>query len=123
MPRAREELRGHLHRKDVRLVLLRDDRPPQVLAPRLLLIRALCRLRDRRKLVPGQVAHLPLGLLGQVVITQNALVLAARRGRGGLELNGCAHVRSLSSPPWSSGGGLGRTIRPRSKPDRTSCAR
>ena len=66
-----EQLRGHLAGEDVRLELLGEHRAPHVPAPGLPHRRALA-LRDRRQLAPGQVAHLPLLALGQLVEAQDA---------------------------------------------------
>ena len=90
-----QELRGHLAGEHVGLELLREDGAPHVASPRAALRRALP-LRDRRELVPGQVAHLPLLLLGELVEAQDACVgLALARDRLD-DLLG-SHARRLSS--------------------------
>src|SRR5262249_34585346 len=76
--REREELRRHLDRELVGLQLLGDHRAPDVAAPRLLLRRAL-RLGDRRQVVPGQVAPVPLGALRKRVVPVDLAELLARR--------------------------------------------
>src|SRR5439155_9202782 len=89
----REELRRHLDRELVGLQLLRDHRAPDVAAARLLLGRAL-RLRDRRQLVPGQVAHLPLSPLRERVVPVDLAELLARRA--------VLHRRAQRLPPLPS---------------------
>src|SRR5690349_10631381 len=72
-----EQLRRHLDSELVRLELLRDYRPPKV-APARQLLRRTRVLRDRRDLAPREVAHLPLGPLGELVVPVDALQVAMR---------------------------------------------
>jgi hypothetical protein len=69
-----EELRRHLDRELVRLELLCDDGPPHVPPAGLALWRA-AQLGDRRPLAPRQVAHLPLGVLRELVEPEDFLVI------------------------------------------------
>jgi hypothetical protein len=71
--RHAKELRRHLDRELVGLELLRDDGAPHV-PPAGELLGAALVLRDRRSVVPREFAHLPLGALGQLVVTEDPLV-------------------------------------------------
>src|SRR5919106_2922759 len=67
-----EQLRRHLDRERVGLELLGDDGAPDALAARPLLVGAP-RLRDRRLLLPREIAHLPLVALGEPVVAEDAV--------------------------------------------------
>ena len=69
--RDREELGRHLDGELVGLQLLRDHRPPEILAARELLRRARV-LGHRRQLAPRQVARLPFGALRELVEPHDA---------------------------------------------------
>ena len=93
-----QELRGHLAGEHVGLELLREDGAPHVASARAALRRALA-LGDRRELVPGQVAHLPLLALGELVEAQDACVLLALARYLIDDLLHVAMSRRLSSLP------------------------
>jgi hypothetical protein len=80
-----EQLGGHLDRELVCLELLRDHRAPDGAAALLSLRRgAGAGLRDRRDVAPGDVPHLPLLLLRELVEAEDAaapLVVRCIRGR------------------------------------------
>ena len=95
--RCVQELRGHLHRQDVRLVLLRDDGAPDVGAPCLFLGGA-ARLRDGRDVAPGDVRDLPLGPLRELVIADDPGLALRGALRDCLDAKWFAHANGSLLP-------------------------